>query len=96
MTILNVELAQSFAAGLTLTTCQMPGCSHPVGHDETDRFCRWCQEVLDFAVDPQSDDGLSELIGSSQRIRVCDTCDESRQCLLTPDGWECADCRLQL
>jgi hypothetical protein len=71
--------------------CQFPGCARPVLHDETARYCRWCQEAFDDVVIIDRD--MAELLGGSREVSVGYAgCGENRTCALTDHGWKCEDC----
>ncbi|MGK9274132.1 hypothetical protein [Williamsia sp. D3] len=83
--------AQDFFVAADTDVCRFPGCVRPVSHDETSRYCRWCQEA--FADTGIIDREMAELLAGSREVSVsCGGCGQSGTCALTRRGWKCEDC----
>ena len=91
MSISNTHEPHDFFVAADTDVCQFPGCARPVLHDETARYCRWCQEAFDDVVIIARE--MAELLGGSREVSVgCAGCGENRTCALTGHGWKCEDC----
>ena len=83
---------QSVSVAADTDLCQFLGCERPVRHDETSRYCRWCQEAFGSA--GVLDRDVAELLAGSRYVSVhCQECGQSRTCALTQRGWQCQDCQ---
>ena len=84
--------AYDFYFAAEISVCRFPGCTHSVPHDETARYCRWCQEA--YGPSGVLGDDLVELPAGACTERMgCECCGELQICALTAGGWTCIDCR---
>ncbi|WP_156045787.1 hypothetical protein [Microbispora sp. NRRL B-24597] len=62
-----------FSVAADIDLCQFLGCGRPVRHDETSRYCRWCQEAFGSARILDRD--VAELLAGSRYVSVhCQEC----------------------